>query len=220
VAYVDIDTKSFEPIQTGNSWNEELSIDDTGTTGVLTLGTAGDAMSFSVATPMTNGQTRGLTGDAGGVAFFPGTLFAFVLQAPTDLTGRIGGYNVIDATNPATPMVTDSVRTSGDSGQAYPVTSVLGRKTVVYPSADLNTKKLTLKEMALLEGGKAQIMQTLDVAEPATFMYGLAANAQGLVLGAIGAEHFLVVADLNTQKVHTIPWGVSKTGPMDVKFIP
>src|SRR4051812_17045283 len=97
MAYIDIEKRTYERVSTGNSWNEELAIDETGMIGVLTTGVAGDAMSFSISNPMmTKGQTRGLTGDAGGVAFFPGTLFAFVVQAPTQLTGNTGGYNVID----------------------------------------------------------------------------------------------------------------------------
>src|SRR6185312_11688965 len=120
----DIEKMSYMPIQTGNQWNEELAIDDTGTIGVLTTGVAGDSMSFDVATPTMHGQTTGLTADAGGVAFFPGTKFAFVVQAPTQLTGMTGGYNVLDLSNPAMPIATDNVRTMGDTHQAYPATPV------------------------------------------------------------------------------------------------
>jgi hypothetical protein len=217
MAYVDIEKRTYEKISTGNSWNEELAIDDTGTVGALTTGTAGDAMSFSAAMPSMHGQTRGLTGDAGGVAFFPGTLFAFVVQAPTALTGNTGGYNVIDATNPASPKMTDNVRVSGDARIAYPVTSVANRKSVVYPST--LDGKLSLIEMAL-EAGKAKQVQMLDAGPASTLAYGLSSNADGLVLAAVGTDHIIVVADLNTGKAFSVAWGITEIGPMDIKYIP
>jgi len=72
-SYVDIEKRTFEKLQTGAQWNEELAIDDSGTVGILTFGTAGNAKTFSIADPKMGGQTSGLTGDAGGTAFFPGT---------------------------------------------------------------------------------------------------------------------------------------------------
>jgi hypothetical protein len=220
ISYVDIAAKTFDKIQTGNSWNEELAINDTGTTGILSTGTAGDAMTFTVSdgAAAKHGQTAGLTGDAGGVTFFPGTLFAFVLQAPTMLTNLTGGYNVLDATDPTAPKVTDSKRTSGDSGQAYPVAAVASRKSVVYPSADSNTKKLVLIEMGLADG-KATAMQTIPVGD-GTFAYGLTSTDDGLVLIAVGVEHYIAVVDLNTAKPFIVPWEVTKTGPNAIALIP
>jgi hypothetical protein len=218
MAYVDIEKMSYMPIQTGNQWNEELAIDDTGTVGALTLGTAGDAMGFDVAMPTMHGQTRGLTGDAGGVAFFPGTKFAFVVQAPTQLTGLTGGYNVVDVSNPTAPMATDNVRTTGDQNQAYPVIPVPSRKSVVYPSSEMGSRKLTLHEMSL-EGGKAKLVQDVAVGE-STFVYNLGATPEGTVLAASGAEHQIFVVDLNTAKSFIVPWGTTKTGPQDIKYIP
>lgn len=218
MAYVDIEKMSYVPIQTGNQWNEELSIDDTGTVGALTTGTAGDTMGFDVSMPMMHGQTRGLTGDAGGVAFFPASKSAFVVQAPTQLTGLTGGYNVVDLSNPTMPVSTDSVRTTGDMNQAYPVVPVPSRKSVVYPSADSSTRKLTLHEMAL-EGGKAKLVQDIAVGE-STFVYNLGATPEGTVLAASGAEHQIFVIDLKTAKSFIVPWGTTKTGPQDIKYIP
>jgi hypothetical protein len=217
MAYIDIEKRTFERISTGNSWNEEVAIDDTGTVGMLTTGTAGDAMSFSIATPATHGQTIGLTGDAGGVAFFPGTLFAFVVQAPTQLTGNLGGYNVIDATNPMSPKATDTNRMPNDSRIAYPVTSCAGRKSIVYPST--LDGKLSLIEMGL-EEGKAKQVQILDAGPASTLAYGLSASSEGLVLAAVGTDHIVVVADLATGKAFSVPWGITETGPLDIKYIP
>jgi DNA-binding beta-propeller fold protein YncE len=218
MAYVDIEAKSFVPIQTGNQWNEELAIDDTGEIGMLTTGTAGDALSFSAADGgKTHAQTLGQTGDAGGVAFFPGTKSAFVVQAPTQLTSNLGGYNVIDASMPGAPVVTDTQRVPNDSRIAYPVTAVKGRKSVVYPSTDAG--KLSLLEMGL-EDGKAKLMQTIVVGDASTLAYGLCASDDGIVLVANEQEHYVGVADLNTGKVFTVPWEVEKTGPNDIKLIP
>ncbi|HKU39896.1 MAG TPA: hypothetical protein VJR89_17170 [Polyangiales bacterium] len=218
MAYVDIEKRTYERISTGNSWNEELAIDDTGMVGALTTGIAGDAMTFSIASPsMTKGQTRGLTGDAGGVAFFPGTLFAFVVQAPTALTQNTGGYNVIDASNPAAPKMTDNVRVTNDMRIAYPVTSVPNRKSVVYPSTEGG--KLNLIEMAL-ENGKAKQVQKLEAGAASTLAYGLSSSAEGLVLAACGTDHNVYVADLATGKAFTVPWETTKTGPIDIKYIP
>jgi hypothetical protein len=218
ISYVDIAAKSFTKIQTGNSWNEELAIDDTGMTGMLTTGTAGDAMSFSVTDAgKTHGQTAGLTGDAGGLAFFPGTLFAFIVQAPTQLTGNLGGYNVIDASNPAMPKVTDSNRVMADTRISYPVAPVPSRKSVVYPST--NNGKLSLIEMGL-EAGKAKMVQTIEVGDAMTLSYGLTSTADGVVLSAVATEHYIAVVDLNTKKPLIIPWGITKTGPVDIKLIP
>jgi hypothetical protein len=218
ISYVDIAKMSFDKIQTGNSWNEELALNDAGTTGILSTGTAGDAMTFSADDGgMKHGQTFGLTGDAGGVAFFPGTSFAFVVQAPTQLTGMTGGYNVIDASDPAAPMVTDDVRVMGDSRIAYPVTAVPNRKSVVYPSTDAG--KLSLIEMEL-DGAKAKMVQTVAVGSASTLSYGLSSTADGLVLSAVATEHYVGVTDLHTGKAFTVDWEVTKTGPVDIKLIP
>lgn len=218
MAYVDIEQKTFERVQTGNQWNEELAIDDTGEIGMLTTGTAGNALSFTAADGgKTHGITAGLTGDAGGVAFFPGTKLAFVVQAPTQLTGNLGGYNVIDATMPGSPKVTDSNRVPNDTRISYPVTSVKGRKSVVYPSTDQG--KLKLLEMGL-EDGKAKLMQTIVVGDASTLAYGLCAGDDGLVLVANEKEHYVGVVDLNTGKTFNVPWEVDKTGPNDIEMIP
>ena len=218
MAYVDIEKKTFERVSTGNSWNEELALDDTGEIGVLTTGTAGNALSFTAADGgKTKGQTTGLSGDAGGVAFFPGSKFVFVVQAPTQLTGNLGGYNVIDVSMPGSPKVTDSSRVSNDTRISYPVTSAKGRKSVVYPSTDKG--KLNLLEMGL-EDGKAKLMQTIVVGDASTLAYGLCAGDDGLVLVANEKEHYVAVVDLNTGKPFNVPWEVDKTGPMDIKMIP
>jgi hypothetical protein len=70
-----------------------------------------------------------------------------------------------------------------------------------------------------LEDGKAKKVQDVAVGE-STFVYGLGATPEGTVLAASGAEHQIFVVDLNTAKSFAVPWGTTKTGPQDIKFIP
>jgi hypothetical protein len=51
-------------------------------------------------------------------------------------------------------------------------------------------------------------------------VYNLGATPEGTVLAASGAEHQVFVVDLNTGKSFAVPWGTTKTGPQDIKYIP
>lgn len=216
-AYVDLENKSYQPIATGSSYNEELAIDDTGTVGILTYGPAGNVKTFSVATPMSGlGQTLGLTGDAGGVAFFPGTKRAYLIQAPTILTGNVGGHNVIDVTNPSSPTALDNVR-MGSFPTTYPVTAVAARGTVAYPSTADNV--LSLVEMRL-EGDAAVEAQRVTVGPVESLAYGLSATRDGHVLLAIPGEHEVGVVDLEAGTAFTVPWEVTMSGPTEIKVVP
>ena len=216
-ADVDVEKHTFVPIQTGSTFNEEVALDDSGTVGILSYGPQGNCVTFPVdmaATPL--GVTIGLTGDAGGVAFFPGTKTAYVVQAPTTLTGNVGGHNVVDVSNPRSPVASDNVRVA-NSPIYYPVTAVAHRGSVVFPSTQ--SGKLTLVEMKL-DGGVATMVQAIPVGDAQTLAYGVAANPDGKVLIAVPTEHYVAAVDLATAKVVTVPWGVDKAGPNDVKFIP
>lgn len=215
-AYVDIEQRTFTKLNTGAQWNEELDIDDTGTVGILTYGTAGNAKTFSVADPTMTGQTRGLSGDAGGTAFFPGTKIAFLVQAPTALTGNVGGHNLIDVTDPTKPVASDNIRVSSSPSQ-YPCASVRTRKTVVYPSyAD---KKAYLTEMKL-EGTVAKEAQKIEIGAASNMPYGVSSTPDSRVLVAVPGDHYIGVVDLETKKAFTVPWEVTKSGPNDIKMIP
>ncbi|MEY4510420.1 MAG: hypothetical protein RLZZ450_2542 [Pseudomonadota bacterium] len=214
-SYVDIEKRTFTKLNTGAQWNEELAIDDTGTVGILTYGTAGNAKTFSIADPTKSGQTRGLTGDAGGTAFFPGTKTAFLVQAPTLLTGNVGGHNVIDVTDPLKPVASDDVRVTAPS--QYPCTAVHSRKTVVYPSYE--NKKAYLTEMRL-EGNVATKAQQIEVGAAGNMPYGVSSTPDNRVLVAVPGDHYIGVVDLETKKAFTVPWEVTKSGPNDIKMIP
>jgi DNA-binding beta-propeller fold protein YncE len=212
---VDIEKRTFTKVQTGAQYNEELALDDTGTVGILTYGPAGNCKTFSVADPTRVGQTTGLSGDAGGAAFFPGTKIAYLLQAPTTLTLNVGGHNVIDVSDPAKPVASDNVRE--DSPSMYPVTAVGPRKSIAFPETKDNM--LSLTEMKL-EGGLAKKVQSVPVGSAKQLAYGVAATPDGRVLLAVPGEHYVGVVDLATQKAFTVPWEVTKSGPNDIKMIP
>jgi hypothetical protein len=218
-AIVDIEKRSFQKVQTGAQFNEELAIDDTGTAGILTYGPAGDCVTFSVddaAGP--HGTTVGLTGDAGGVAFFPGTKLAFVVQAPTVLTGNVGGHNIVDVTNPKSPVASDNVRINA-SPTWYPVTAVAARNSIAVPSTSNN--KHSVVEMKL-DGTVAKEVQTIVVgdAQMPSLAYGITADSGGRVFTAMAKEHAVAAIDLNAGKSVLVPWNMTKSGPTDIEIVP
>ena len=218
-AIVDIEKRSFTKVQTGAQFNEELAIDDTGTVGILTYGPAGNCITFSVDSATgPNGATVGLTGDAGGAAFFPGTKLAFVVQAPTTLTGNVGGHNIVDVTNPKAPVASDNVRVP-NSPTWYPVTAVASRNSVAVPSTSNN--KHSVVEWKL-DGMVAKEVQTIVVgdAQMPSLAYGVSADSSGRVYTAMAKEHAVAVVDLNAGKSVLVPWNMTKSGPTDIKLVP
>jgi hypothetical protein len=218
-AIVDLEKRTFTKVQTGAQFNEELALDDTGTVGILTYGPAGNCVTFSVdnaTAPL--GMTIGLTGDAGGVAFFPGTKTAFVVQAPTTLTGNVGGHNIVDVTNPMSPVASDNVRLA-TSPTWYPVTAVRSRNSVAVPSTSNN--KHSVVEMKL-DGMVAKEVQTIVVgdAQMPSLAYGVSADSDGRVYTAMAKEHAIGVTDLTTGKAILVPWNMTQSGPTDIKLLP
>jgi hypothetical protein len=161
------------------------------------------------------GATFGLTGDAGGAAFFPGTKTAYVVQAPTALTANIGGHNLVDVTNPAMPVASDNVRAAAPT--TYAVTAVPARGTVVYPASA--NGKVNLIEMELA-GGVAKEKQTIDAGAAANLAYGLTATSDGKILFAVPGDHYVGVTDLETGATFHVPWEVTMSGPTEIKVIP
>jgi len=216
-AVVDIENRTFEPVFTGSGFNEELDIDDTGTVGILTYGATGNVKTFSVEDPAgTQGQTVLLTGDAAGVAFFPGTKMAYLMQAPTILTGNVGGHNIINVENPTLPVATDNVRIPLHP-ETYPVTAVEARGTFAFTMVENNTAYVV--EMGL-EGDVATEVQRVAVGSAASLAYGLTATQDGRVLIAVSGEHYIGVADLATGKAFTVPWEMANSGPTEIKVVP
>jgi DNA-binding beta-propeller fold protein YncE len=216
-AVVDIEAKTFDTVATGSGYNEELSIDDTGTVGILTYGPAGNAKTFSIADPAgVLGQTVGLSGDAAGVAFFPGTKIAYLMQAPTILTGNVGGHDLVDVSNPAAPMVIAGPRT-GSHPTTYPMTSIAARGSVAFTSTE--DGMVSVVEMAL-SGQAAMEKKRVVVGAAESLAYGLAATRDGRVLIAVPGEHNVGVVDLEAGSAFMVPWQITMTGPTEIKLVP
>jgi hypothetical protein len=216
-AVVDIASKTFDTVATGSGYNEELAIDDTGTVGILTYGPAGNVRTFSVADPDGMlGQTIGLSGDAAGVAFFPGTKHAYLMQAPTILTGNVGGHDVIDVTSPASPVAHGGPRV-GTHPTTYPVTAVSARSSIAFTSTQDNM--LSVVEMRL-NGDAATEAKRVVVGQAESLAYGLTATANGRVLVAVPGEHYVGVVDLEAGTAFTVPWEQTMTGPTEIKIVP
>lgn len=217
MAVVDVAARTFETVTTGMSFNEELAIDDTGEVGILSYGFAGNAFTFSVATPAdVVGTTTGLVGDAAGLAFFPGTKIACLLQAPTPLTSNMGGYDLIDVTAPAAPVVIDSAR-MGSAPIVYPITAVHRRGTLAYPAS--GGGQLELVEMELKDGAASEV-QRIPVGPGGLIPYGVSETYDTRVLIAEPGEHYVGVVDLETGTAFTVPWEGAEYGPTEIKLIP
>ncbi|MET0283774.1 MAG: hypothetical protein ABW352_04870 [Polyangiales bacterium] len=216
-AVVDVEERTFTKVNTGAAYNEEFAIDDTGSVGALTYGAAGNVKTFGVDDPAgTLGQTNGISGDAAGVAFFPGTKIAYLVQAPTTLTFNVGGHNLVDVSDPKMPVSSDEVR-SNNHPTVYPITAVAARKSVAFPSTA--SGKLSVVEMKL-DGKVAKESARVEVGAAASLAYGVTATPDGRVLVVSSGEHYLGVANLETGEAYTVPWEVAKSGPTEVKIIP
>jgi len=216
-AVVDLEAKTFDTIATGSGYNEELALDDTATVGILTYGPAGNAKTFAVADPEGMlGQTLGLTGDAAGAAFFPGTKRAYLMQAPTILTGNVGGYDVIDVANPEAPVVLDSDRV-GTHPTTYPVIANAARGSIAYPSTQDNMLSIVEKR---LNGDVAEEVKRVVVGQAESLAYGLSATHDGRVLVAVPGEHYIGVVDLEAGTAFSVPWEQTMTGPTEIKVVP
>jgi hypothetical protein len=216
-AVLDIENQTFEKVDTGGTYNEELAIDDTGEIAILSYGFAGDVKTFDVSDPEGSlGGTTGVTGDAAGVAFFPGTKVAYVVQAPTPLTMNVGGHDVIDVADPTTPISTDSVRTEM-APTTYPVTAVHARNSIAFPA--ISGGSLTVVEMKLEDGAAVEV-QKIDLGPSGLFAYGVAATSDGRVLVAEPGMHTVSVVDLESGNGFQVPWEGSEYGPTEIKVIP
>jgi DNA-binding beta-propeller fold protein YncE len=216
LAVIDVEARTFETVETGGTFNEELAIDDSGEVGIFSFGPLGDAHTFAVSAPETLGTTPSLTGDGAGVAFFPGTKIAYLQQAPTPLNGNVGGYDLIDVADPATPEVIDSMRMGGVP-VVYPVTAVHRRGTVAFPASGAG--QLALVEMAL-QDGKASEVQRIAVGPAGLIPYGVTETYDNRVLVAEPAQHYVAVVDLETGTAFTVPWEGEEYGPTEIKLIP
>lgn len=217
LAVVDMEDRTYTPVRTGANYNEELAIDDSGDVGILTFGPTGNAKTFAVGgTPTALGETRGLSGDAAGVAFFPGTRTAYLMQAPTVLTGYLGGHDLVDVSDPQSPRTSDGVRMTG-APMTYPVTPVHARQSVAFPASVDGT--VSIVEMRL-QGAEAIEVNRVEAGPAESLAYGITETPDGRVLVAVPGEHYIGVVDLETQESFQVPWEQSESGPTEIKVVP
>lgn len=218
IAIIDVEKKQVTGHVTVGSFSEELALDDTGSVGIFSFGAAGNVRSFDVSDMAgTLSPDQMLTGDAAGVAFFPGTKIAYVVQAPNVLSSMNGGHNVIDVSKPKTPVVLEDVR-SASAPVSYPAVAFPARNSVIVPA--VVSSMLQLLEYKLVNK-KAQLASMTPVTKVALFgAFHTSVDPSGRVLCALPREHLISVSDLATKKSFSVDWGGSQPGPTDVQVIP
>lgn len=215
-AYVDIAARTYQPIDTGAPYNEEFAIDDSGEVGVISYGPAGNVRTFAIANPTQLGQTTALSGDAAGVAFFPGTKIAYLMQVPTPLNDNVGGHDLLDVTDPLRPVASDGVRIQSYP-TTYPLVAVHARGSVAFPA--ISDGMLTVVEMKL-EKGAAREVQKIPIGAAGQLAYGIGATHDSRVLVAAPETHTVSVVDLAAGNGFSIPWEGTQYGPTEIKLVP
>jgi hypothetical protein len=154
-----------------------------------------------------------IDGDSAGVAFFPGTKTAYVVQSYNAITSLSSGYTLVDATNPTAPVKLADVRWTDATYIDYPVIPAPSRGTVLVPVT--SNSKLTLREYAL--GATDVVLKnTWDVAATGLFgAYSLILDPKGRVVLTMPGDKELAVLDLNTSMAFTVPWG-TQAGPTGI----
>lgn len=197
---------------------EEVVFDDTGTVGVVGYSDDGSVRTFAVADPENTLSERvKLAGDSAGIAFFPGTKIAFVVQAPNPLGIIAGspssGHTLIDVSQPSAPVVIEDVREAAIIG-AYPAMAAPNRGTVLVPSAKGGV--FGVREYAL-EGNKVKLVQDV-AAGNAEFLgaLGFAYDGTSSVVMGVPGQRSVIVTNLETKASHTLDWEQDPAGPADV----
>lgn len=217
IAVVDVPgqqvTESFDV----GVYAEEIALDDTGSVGIVGYSTDGSVRTFGVADPSGSLSPQvQLDGDSAGVAFFPGTKKALVVQAPNPLSIS-SGYTLVDASDPSAPVVLEDVRFD-NMVTAYPAVSAPARGSVIVPSTV--DGRLVVREY-VLEAGEVSLKQSIDVTE-ANLLSALGVNYDGdrTVVMTLTADRTLAVADLDSGEVGLVPWPEDRAGPADVVIRP
>lgn len=217
---VDIENQSIvEKVDIGLQFGEEIAYDDTGSVGIVAYSSAGNILTFAVDDVSGSlGPGPDEEGDAAGVAFFPGTKTAFVVQAPMPLLGARGGYDVVDVSDPTMPTILSGERWD-DAPVAYPAAPVPSRGTVVVPTAQGGV--LGMDEWKLNNDGTVEKMQSFELGEASLFgAYGTTVDAEGRAWLSAPVSRDVIVVDLEAGTHFSVPWDGSRAGPMDVALIP
>lgn len=212
VALVDLDSLAVTERVAIGMYPEEITLDDTGTVGVVGYGTAGSVMAFAASEFKASLTDVPLQGDSAGVAFFPGTKIAFVAQAPNPLSPS-AGYTILDVSNPRTPRVLEDVRKQA-LDVAYPALPAPDRGTVLLPIT--RGGKLLVEEYKL-SGEKAVVSHSVEVANANLLaVLGFAYDGKGSVVMALTSQRAVAVTNLTTGATITVPWEQMRAGPSDI----
>jgi hypothetical protein len=213
VAVVDIPSRSLlDRVEVG-IYAEEIALDDTGTVGIFSYSANGNVRTFAAADLRASlSAAVELPGDAAGVAFFPGTKIAFVVQARNPY-GAVEGYTLVDVNDPTRPIVLRDVDFE-DGSTAYPAISAPGRGTVIVPT--VIAERLTLREWKLV-GEDVELVHTFDVTAARLLgAFSLGFDPSGYVLTGVPRERMLTVTDLSSGASFAVPWEPARAGPTDV----
>jgi DNA-binding beta-propeller fold protein YncE len=215
-----VDLASHEVVEDFDvgSLAEEVVFDDTGTVGIVGYSEAGNVRTFGVADPEgTLSDPVELNGDSAGVAFFPGTKIALVVQAPNPLSfitgGPSSGYTLIDVSDPSAPKVLQDYREPKLIG-AYPAQAAKNRNSILVPSAVDNV--FGVREYAL-ENGQVKLVQDIPVGQ-AQYLgaLGFAYDGKDSVVMAVPGQRAVMTANLETKATRQVPWEQDAAGPADV----
>ena len=211
---VDLASKAVTSTVTLDVYPEEIVFDETGTVGILGDSAQGSAHTFSVADPANTLTPVVLDGDSAGLAFFPGTKVAFMVQAPNPLS-LVGGFSVIDVSDPKAPKLLQDERLD-PAPIGYPATAAKNRQSVLVPTTVEG--RLVLREYKL-QDGKAILGTTIDI-EDATLLsaLGIAYDGDHTALIAWPRQRALVAVDLNAGTSKVIPWLIDQPGPAGAVF--
>jgi len=212
---VDIEARTVIDSVAIGIYGEEIAFDDTESVGIVGFSDDGSSRTFSFdETSITLSEPLSGPGDSAGVAFFPGTKLAFVLQAANGITNMESGYTLVDASDPLAPVVLSDVRWP-EATMGYGITAHSSRGSVIIPQTE--NGRLTLREYALNDASDdVTLVKKVDVTD-ATLMGARAVtvDGQGRVLCAVPRERVLTVTDLDTETSTVIPWA-DNAGPTDV----
>ena len=219
IAVVDVKARSVLERVTVGPFSEEIALDDSGEVGIFSYSALGNIRTFAASDfAGTLSPDVELPGDAAGVAFFPGTKTAYVVQAPNPLTRALGGHTVVDARDPRDPKVLVDVHLEG-APVAYPAVSVKGRSSVVVPINSAG--KLQVQELTLNSDGSVSVRQTIDAGSVSLLgAYGISLDEKGRLLMAVPALRQVIVVDLDAGSAVAIPWEMEVAGPTDIILVP
>jgi hypothetical protein len=219
IALVDVKARSVIERVTVGPFSEEITLDDSGEIGIFSYSALGNVRTFAASDfAGTLSRDVELPGDAAGVAFFPGTKIAYVVQAPNPLTQALGGHTVVDVKDPRDPKVLVDVHVEG-APVAYPTVSVEARNSVVVPIN--NAGKLQVQELTLNSDGSVNVRQTIDAGSVSLLgAYGISLDEDGRLLMAVPALRQVVVVDLGTGGAFGVPWEMDVAGPTDIILVP